>query len=288
METLHSSDDSVEPCVHVDVDGNDDVVDPDVVKEIIALRPVQRRGLDTAIHRLREESGHVSLGLPPRIVGTCGVMVTHGPWAGQRCKNPAGLNTPNAGDEEEPGVGPCWAHGGAKFRGRAEAGWIMAHRFAQELNVTPWEGLLKAVRIAAGKVAYTEWVIGQATDDLELEGRFGHDDNGILIHPDTGAPLGAGQLRNRSWWVHKNELWVDRLARYSKAAIDAGVAERLVEIEQTHAEHVARVLNGVLTALEQDTHIDELMLARMRGIMRQQLLALDASANGQVMEGEVV
>jgi len=247
-----------------------------------ALRRVQRRALETAITRWDEgERGERSHAI-------CGVPMTRGRFAGEVCLNPAGLNTVNAGDAEESGVGPCWVHGGARLRGRAEAGWLMAHRFAQEYNITPWEGLLKAVRIAAGKVAYTEWVMSQAKDDLELEGRFGRTDDGILMHPDTGEPLGAGQLRNLLWWVMKNELWVDRLARYSKAAIDAGVAERLVEIEQAHAEQVAHVLNGVIGTLEAEDGVDHVLLGRIRAIMRGQLLALDAAPGGDTHQPVVI
>lgn len=202
---------------------------------------------------------------------------------GERCRNPAGDYGAYASEK----LGPCFVHGGAMLRGRAEAAWLMAHRFALEYDISPWEGLLKAVRIAAGKVAYTEWVLSQATDDLELEGRFGRDDSGILLHPDTGEPLGAGQLRDLSWWVGKNELWVDRLARYSKAAIDAGVAERLVQIEQAHATQVAAVLNGVLGSLESDG-VDEGTLLLLRGAMRRELLALDAVESRQSVESDVV
>lgn len=258
-----------------------------------ALRPVQRHALDAALVQLREEAGDLPAGTPPRTPGTCGVLVQRGRWAGKRCPKPAGFCTPNAGDGDEPGYGPCWVHGGVKLRGRAEAGWAMAHRFALEYNCSPWEGLLKAVRIAAGKVAYIEWVLSQASDDLELEGRFARTDDGILLHPDTGEPLGGGHFRNLSWWVMKGELWVDRLAKYSKAAIDAGVAERLVDIERAHAEQVAQVLNSVITAIESDGLVDDVTMVRLRGIMRQQLMALDAAETGQrevvaVVNGEAV
>jgi hypothetical protein len=246
------------------------------------LRRVQRKALEAAMTRWDEgERGERSRAI-------CGVLMTRGRFAGEICHNPAGLNTVNAGDAEESGVGPCWAHGGARLCGRAEAGWMLAHRFAQEYSITPWEGLLKAVRIAAGKVAYTEWVMSQAKDNLELEGRFGRNADGILMHPDTGELLGGGQLRNLTWWVMKNELWVDRLARYSKAAIDAGVAERLVEIEQAHAEQVAGVLNGVINALEAEDGIDHALLGKIRAIMRGQLLQLDTAPHTQMVEGETV
>lgn len=254
----------------------DEVDDP----RYTLLRPVHKRGLERARERLREELDPES----SRSVGICGAILPKDSRLGrrgERCQNKAGLYGPYA-DEV---IGPCWAHGGALLRGRAEASWIMAHKFAQEYNVTPWDGLLQAVRIAAGKVAYTEWVLSQATDDLELEGRFGRSEDGLLLHPDTGEMLGAGQLRNLSWWVRKNELWVDRLARYSKAAIDAGVAEQLVNIEQTHAEQVAQILNGVINELDRLPGINDDMLAQLRLTMRRQLLSLDTK---QMIEGEVM
>lgn len=240
------------------------------------LNKWQREGFELAGIAWKEV---IETGVVP---STCGVVISRGVLRGTSCFRAAGQGTWHVG------YGHCVAHGGAKRLGRAEGAWLMAHQFAQEYKCSPWEGLLKAVRIAAGKVMYTEWVLSQATDDLELEGRFGQDDSGILVHPDTGAPLGAGQLRNLSWWVIKNELWVDRLAKYSKAAIDAGVAERLVEIERTHAEHVAQVLNGVLSAIEGETNVDDGTLSRIRLIMRKQLLALDELPGQRVMEGEVV
>jgi len=256
----------------------EDVDDP----RYASLRPVHGRSLERARTRLREERSPASA----RRVGTCGVVLPKDSRLGKRgepCRNRAG----RGGPYEEEGVGPCWAHGGALLRGRSEAAWVMAHQFAVEHDVTPWEGLLKAVRIAAGKVAYTEWVLSQASDDLELEGRFARNDDGILLHPDTGEMLGAGQLRDLSWWVRKNELWVDRLARYSKAAIDAGVAERLVEIERTNAEGIAHVLNGVLSALESEAGYDDEALAVVRGLMRRQLTAMDSEPRSAVIEGEV-
>jgi len=167
----------------------------------------------------------------------------------------------------------------------------MAHRFAQELNCTPWEGLLRAVRIAAGKVSYIQWVLAQALDDRELEGRLerrdvvGEGDVGparLLVDPDTGEPLGVGHggFRDRSWWVLKEELWVTNLARFSKMAIDAGVAEALVKLQQDEVAAIAQVLTRTLGELG----LDETQTARARGIMRRELLALESSGQA-VIEG---
>jgi hypothetical protein len=214
----------------------------------------------------------------------------------QFCYHPAGWRT------SHPGIGACRSHGGNKTRVRAEAAWVAAHGFAQELNVNPWEALLMAVRIAAGKVAYIESVLASAPSDLALEGRAvvvntsdpedasGRDQGAqmrsrLLIHPDTGEPLGVGEYRDLTWWVQKGEVWHDRLAKTAKMAVDAGIAAWQVEQVETDAHNIARVLNAVVEQL--DGKISEEQASEIRSIMRAELLRIDAEQNeqtGRVLE----
>lgn len=212
----------------------------------------------------------------------CGVRARKGRLEGHRCPNRAGQGTAHYG------AGACVAHGGAKAKGRALGAWIMAHAFAQQLNVNPWDALLMAVRIAAGKVAYIEYVLGTAHDDLELEGRAVRSgDDGLLVHPDTGEPLGVGQYRDLSWWVEKGELWHDRLARCAKMAVDAGIAAWQVEKVEQEAQAIARVLNAVIDGLE--GKISDEQAAEMRALMRRELLRLDEEQEmSQALEGVVM
>jgi hypothetical protein len=165
----------------------------------------------------------------------------------------------------------------------------MAHAFGAELDINPWDALLKAVRIAAGKVAYIEWVLSRAQDDLELEGRAvrieptdpatgGRERTSgavaLLLHPDTGEPLGVGEYRDLSWWVQKGELWHDRMARTAKMAIDAGVAVWQVQKIEQEAQVLARVLNAVIAGVEDS--VPEDVVAEMRRLMRNELLQIEA------------
>lgn len=179
---------------------------------------------------------------------------------------PAGQGTAHLG------AGRCVAHGGAKKSGRAEASWAVGHAFAGELDCSPWEALLRSVRIAAQKVSYTELVLSQAQNDLELEGRIVRD-NGVVMHPDTGEALGVGQLRDLSFWVSQNALWVDRLARYAKMCVDAGVAERLVQQIELEGAALGRVLGAALGELE--GHVSDDLMARVRATMRAELMQID-------------
>lgn len=196
----------------------------------------------------------------------CGVIVQRGVWAGKPCTQRAGQGTAYVGIG-----GHCVAHGGAKKQGRAVGAWHMAHKFAEELDVSPWEALLMVIRITAGRVRYCEAVLSSAVDDRELEGRVsereptGVTENGELT---TGRDL--------RWWVDTSERERDRLARVSKAAIDAGVAQLLIEKELRAGEELAGTFVKVLTAME-DAGMDDAALEVARTVMRSQLqLALES------------
>lgn len=167
------------------------------------------------------------------------------------CEAPAGRGT------EHPGAGPCRRH--AARLGRATGAWIVAHAFARALDVTPWEALLWAVKLAAGRVAFIEAKLGAAADDAELEP--------------------SGRLHS---WVKLSEVERDRLARISKLAIDAGVAERLVRQLELEAQLMLRATTLTLDELG----LDESTRERALGIMSRNLLALEAEQTGQLRSEE--
>lgn len=179
------------------------------------------------------------------------------PWCGEEvrrrtghvdaCERPAGQGT------DHPGAGPCRQHEGR--RGRGTGAWIVAHAFARTLQVTPWEGLLWAVRIAAGRVAFCEAKLATADCDEDLE------PSGRLIH-----------------WVKQAELWHDKLLRASKLAVDAGVAERLVRQVELEAALMLRATTLTLDELG----LDEEQRSRALGIMSRNLLLLEAEQAGEV------
>ena len=197
--------------------------------------------------------------------GKCATVIRKGPWTGRTCNHTAGQGT------DHWGWGRCMAHGGAKKYGRAYAGVLMAHKFAEELDVSPWEALLMVIRITAGRVRYCEAVLASAVDDRELEGRISSEE-----------PTGVGENgdlttgRNLSWWVDTSERERDRLARVSKAAIDAGVAQLLIEKELRAGEELAGTFVKVLSAME-DAGMQADALEVARTVMRKELqLALES------------
>lgn len=193
----------------------------------------------------------------------CGVRSAKGRYKGQRCPMWAGASTPHYG------AGECVIHGGTRTYQRAYGAWLMAHAYAAQLEVDPWEALLMSVRIAAGKVAYIESVLGTARNDLELEGRALDTESG-LVHPDTGKPL--REYRDLSWWVTKGEYWHAQLARCAKMAVDAGIAAWMAQRMEADAEALARVLNASIEALDLDDEQADLM----RAAMRAELMKMDS------------
>lgn len=200
-------------------------------------------------------------------VTLCFGMIESGPRRGQLCDRVAGSGT------SHPGVGRCRAHGGEDREGRMEASWAVAHAFARELDCTPWEALLKAVRIAAGRVAFCEAKLATAFDDRQLEPPS--EDGGV-----AGRTGEDGQ--NLHYWVKQAELWHDKLARVGKLAIDAGVAERLVRQLELEAELMLRAANMTLDELDLGDDVRQRLLS---GLARN-MLALETAEAG-VIEGEV-
>src|SRR6185369_14724634 len=213
----------------------------------------QRKGYEEAVRRWREG------------ILDCDAVYQRGYDKGKRCLSPPGKGTTHEG------IGTCMAHGGARGVGKAMGAWLMAHKYAQELDVTPWEALLKVVRITAGKLAYIEEVIGRATSDEEIEGRLVVEDMPTTVGPNGEVTTG----RNLTWWVAQSFDERKLLARVSKMAIDAGVAQLLITQEVQQGQQMAAVLVRTLAALE-EAGLSAEMLDLARNTMRSEILALES------------
>jgi hypothetical protein len=133
----------------------------------------------------------------------------------------------------------------------------MAHGFAKALDVTPWQALLTAVKIAAGRVAFIEAKLGEAVEDSQL--------------------MPEGDL---AWWVRQGEFWHTQMARVAKMAIDAGVAERLVKQVELEAELMLKATTLTLGELG----LDEVTRERALGIMSRHLLELETKEALDILE----
>jgi hypothetical protein len=106
--------------------------------------------------------------------------------------------------------------------------------YSSPRNVTPWDALLDEVRSLAGQVAFLDWKIGSIT---RVSG-----DEAILQGEES-----AGAAR----WVEMRRDRGELLARTSKMAIDAGVAQMLLQRVELQGELLYRAASeGIAAAVD--------------------------------------
>lgn len=137
-------------------------------------------------------------------------------------------------------------------------------RFGMPIEIGPKEALLHLVKEAAGNVAW----LGVKVQEMEAA-----ETTTNIISTDSSTDLGIPARRARSGligdvigaagsegllYAHTEEAraivrlygeWTDRLAKYAKAAIDAGIAERYVELAEDQGKSVVLVIGRVLAAM---------------------------------------
>lgn len=180
-------------------------------------------------------------------VTSCGARMRNG----AHCEWPAGNGTAHIG------VGRCVRHDTQVER--AAGAWTVAHAIARIEDISPWEALLLAVKRAAAWAAFYDVKLGEATDDDQL------------------APDGS-----HHHWVKAAERVNDKLARYSKMAVDAGVAQLLVTQARAQGEEIARVMNTAIG----NAGLDEAAEERLRSALHAALMAM-ATPTAGMLEGSV-
>lgn len=146
--------------------------------------------------------------------GACGAKTR----SGGKCKKQKGWGTDHLGN------GRCKLHGGSTANGEKSAAKEAATIMGEMLDVEPHEALLTCVRIAAGEVAYCSTQIG----DLEKA---------------TESTMFGEKL---NVWIEVRQGAVAQLAKYSKMALDAGVAERQIQLAERYGEMLATLISGIL------------------------------------------
>lgn len=111
----------------------------------------------------------------------------------------------------------------------------MAHQYATlRTGLTPWDAILEVVQSLGGQVAFLRTKVGEVA-------RLG-DDALLSGDPGTGAARWVEMLRER-------EI---ELARVSKMAIDAGVAQMLVQRVELQGDLLYRAASeGIAAAVDQ-------------------------------------
>lgn len=139
------------------------------------------------------------------------------------------------------------------------------------LDVSPHEALLHAIQLSAGEVAYCSEQIarlgGAELFEIPTTVTYGYED-GIDRFEERQDP----EIMNR--WVSLRQLAVDRMAKYSKMALDAGIDERRVQL----AERVASIMEPLLKSLAEDLQLTPSQREQLPAVLGARLRALEGTA----------
>jgi hypothetical protein len=172
------------------------------------------------------------------------------------CRRRAGEGT------DHPGVGRCATHGGNSPAGIKAAAVIVGEGsilsgktvMGVPVEMDPADALCKCVALAAGEVAYCTAKV-QALDHADM------------IETDHRG------RRQMHLWIRERRKCMDRLARFAKMALDAGVAEREIALAEAQAEMVA----SVLTAVMDEVGLTEKQRERLQEVLPRHLYALEGA-----------
>jgi hypothetical protein len=165
--------------------------------------------------------------------------------SGGRCRKPAGAGTPHLG------IGACKLHGGSTPPHLLAAANHEARVLGQIADVEPQDALLYCVRRAAGDVAWYEAKIAA----LEEEEAIGPPTTTLTTaEKNAGKEKVAKHTREAPAevhiWVRLRDQALERLARFAKMAIDAGIDERRVRSAERMGDLVAALLETVFESLD--------------------------------------
>jgi len=191
-----------------------------------------------------------------RLPSICGA-VTRG--KGGECRRPAGWGTSHIG------IGRCKTHAGNAPNVRKNAVVQEATQFmGAPKDINPFDAIIWCIRITAGEVEWltTQIAIVNEKDWIE-DTQFGKQMN-VLQRTRADAQ--------------------DRLVRYSRDAIQLGLAERAVKLAENFGAMIARLLENIAIELQLSRQQKEMWPT----IVRRQLILMQGGTPPEIIEGEAV
>lgn len=179
----------------------------------------------------------------------CGALKVDGTGP---CRKRAGWGT------DHVGIGNCRLHFGATRNHRKAAQVEKARqevvRYGLPLDVHPIDALLEMVREAAGNVAFLRGRVSELDQQRGLVAIPGVTLGEVIA--GERAPLGAEGIYGpdhqgdgkRHILVAMYDEERDRLAKFAKLALDAGVDAKLVSIAEAQGQQLAEVVRAAVKA----------------------------------------
>jgi hypothetical protein len=181
---------------------------------------------------------------------------------GKECKQVAGWGTNHIG------IGPCKFHAGNLSSVRKNAIVVEAQQFmGAPKDINPLDAIMWCIRISAGEVEWLSTEIAKVPMEEWIE------------HAYIGKQLNVLQRARADAQ--------DRLVRYSRDAIQLGLAERAVRLAENFGMMIARLLENIAVELKLSRAQKELW----PGIVRRQLILLEGGMppeRRELIEGEII
>jgi hypothetical protein len=163
---------------------------------------------------------------------------------GEACRKFAGEGT------SHPGVGRCKYHLGNTKDHQTHAVKVEAQRraiqFGQPLDIEPVDALLAVLHLSCGHMA---WLRNELA---------GHEDKTTF----------EASVLMRMWDDER-----DRVARISKAALDAGVQERSIQLAERYGEMLAQLLRSIF--YDPELGMTKAQHKRFPAVARRHLVPID-------------
>lgn len=191
------------------------------------------------------------------VPGRCNARKTNGEGL---CRKGAGHGTDHVGS------GRCQHHGGCTPNGRTHARRLLANQQMAELIATELKGVdvvdpiaavMAVVRDSFARMRVYQALIGELVASDQVEGAVG------IYGPNHLGDLGPHPL------VVMLERETARHLSACKVAIDQGVAERALRIEEDKLDVMIRGVRAILEALGHDLndpHVQDVIVTQLRAL----------------------
>lgn len=184
----------------------------------------------------------------------------------------------------------CRTHGGAGANVKRAAQEKLALMSAQgeiaELmrdcdveDQDPVTGLLEVVRVSGTMMRLLTIKVGELNEDpavrevlVERNGDMSTEER--ATRDGFWALTPSGEMRPHAY-LELLRIWTERYERACKTAIDAGIAERAVKVEEEKVALFATALRGILSDLELTP--EQEALAFQGGVVRKHLMAIPST-----------
>lgn len=164
-------------------------------------------------------------------------------------------------------------------------GWlerVEGRFFGTPTDIEPAEAIMLAIRITNGEIIYCDEQIARLEEDELFERPL----KTVYAEMPSGGYEVVEERRDAevlTRWVQFRDNAVERMARYSKMALDVGIEERQIQLAEQQAQQLVAVITSILTDLGHD-----LKDIHTREVVRRRLIATSVDSTATEMNGDGV